>query len=322
MGTPTMQNSEYTFYTTYDPNISHTAEEQTYYQMLSDKVRMYGSTNVLNKGGMQSVGWVSDYTPLGSEANPHFSNTLEQAKQWSGGHQLNPVPGKPGLYRDQSLAPATYVFVLSKVNGIGNQQRQKDDYYVQPYVPPIITPPTPKIGPWGKPHHQKQVKPVMKKIGQDYDLLFNALEYTKTYEDEIQRITMGLIASGDDLLTNYNYESIDFLPDIDIEVKTQSGEYVNSKNIFEFKEVSDFIESSTDESQASEDIQLVNDLITYIEDNIGQNVSYSSLIDKYGSFKTDNLFYKQVPRGKEFDFFIEIPERYKDLDIEIHFDVI
>jgi hypothetical protein len=48
----------------------------------------------------------------GSAVNPHVSATMEDAMKWSGGRELKPVPGKPGLYQDQAWAGTPYVFVL------------------------------------------------------------------------------------------------------------------------------------------------------------------------------------------------------------------
>jgi hypothetical protein len=159
----------------------------------------------------------------------------------------------------------------------------------------------------------------MKKVAQDYDLLFNSLEYTKTYQEEIERLSMQLVEAGDDLLTNYTYESIDFLPDVDIEVKTSTGEYKNTADVFSQTDQSQYLETVIDESEASEDIQLANQLVTYLEDKIGLLVNYTDLLGYYGSIN-GSTFNKGVPTENKVDFYIELPDEYDELDVEIRFD--
>ena len=318
-----ISGNEYSFYTNYNPSVNTTPEERTLYTILQQKV-VFGGIDSLNKTGMHSSGVIynqqnsANYVSGGTATNPHVSNTMSEAMQWSGGRELTPVSGKPGLYQDRAWAGTPYVFVLQTPG------RRKDNQTftktkANEYTPPIITPPPAKLPDWGKPKFQKLPKPVMKKVAQDYDLLFNSLEYTKTYQEEVDRLSMQLVELGDDLLTNYTYESIDFLPDVDIEVKTSTGEYKNAADVFQQTDQSQFLETVVDESEASEDIELANRLITYIEERISTNAPFKDKLEYYGSIKGSN-FNKGIPTENKVDFYIDLPEEFDDLDVEIRFD--
>jgi hypothetical protein len=298
-------------------------EEKTLFNILKARVSIYGEAS-LSRTSMYPPSVVGGGTkpilPYGSAANPGVHQTMQEAERAMTFHNLKEVA--PGLYQEQSLQNG-YVFILSKPSKKvpKNNHMPSPTPSPTPYTPPVINPPT--IDPWGSVKRKKPEKPVMKKVAQDYDLLFNALEYLTTYESEIEKLTMELVNSGDDILTNYNYESIDFLPDVDIEVRTVNGEYVNSISEFIQTERSEFINSIVDESESSEDIQLVNELISYIEDRIGVGTPYGEIINYFGKYdNSTNKFKKSTPRGSVLDFFMEIPEKFQDLDVEIRFDVI
>jgi hypothetical protein len=317
----TISGNEYSFYTNYNPSVNSTPEERTLYTILQQKVA-FGGVESLNKAGMYSTGVINNQQNSsmrldgGSEQNPHVSATMQDAVKWAGGRELKAVPGKPGLYQDQAWAGTPFVFVLQTPGS-----RTKTQTYVPPTKSnfnPTPTPIPPPV-PWNKPDYKKITKEVMKKVAQDYDLLFNSLDYTKTYQDEIDRLSMQLVEAGDDLLTNYTYESIDFLPDVDIEVKTSTGEYKNAADVFQQTDQSQFLETVIDESEASEDIELANKLVTYLEEKIGINVQFKDLLEYYGSIKGSN-FDKGVPTENKVDFYIELPEEFDELDVEIRFD--
>jgi hypothetical protein len=317
-----ISGNEYSFYTNYNPTVNNTPEERTLYTILQQKV-VFGGIDSLNKSGMNSKGVIynkensANYISGGTAENPHISADMSQAKTWASGHKLKAVPGKPGLYQDQSLSVPAFVFVLQTPGS-----RTKN----QTYVPSKTSTFTPSIIPqrvnpidYGSVKYPKLPKEVMKKVAQDYDLLFNSLEYTKTYQEEVERLSMQLIEAGDDLLTNYTYESIDFLPDVDIEVKTSTGEYKNTADVFQQTDQSQYLETVVDESEASEDIELANRLVTYLEDKISTSVAFDTLLDYYGSIK-NNKFTGAVPTENKVDFYIELPEEFDGLDVEIRFD--
>jgi len=314
-----ISGDEYNFYKNYNPSINKSEQERTLYNILQQKVA-FGGIESLNKSGMDSTGTIYNkansfsYIGGGTAENPHISSTMADAQKWAGGHQLRAVPGKPGLYQDQSFAPASFVFVLEKPRTKVNEPSTVAP--VATKIPFVL----PKPPPWGGPKSIRPEQPVKKKIPQEYDLLFNTLDYTRTYSEEIQKLTMELISAGDDLLTNYTYESIDFLPDVDIEVKTQSGEYVNSRSIFEQSERSEYIESIIDESQTSEEIDIANQLITYLESKISAKVEFSERLKYFGSIDSSGNFKKGIPTENKVDFFLDLPEKFRDLDIEIRFD--
>lgn len=316
-----ISGNEYSFYTNYNSTVNNTPEERTLYTILQQKV-VFGGIDSLNKSGMNSKGVIynkensANYISGGTAENPHISTDMTDAKTWASGHELKAVPGKPGLYQDQSLSVPAFVFVLQTPGS-----RTKN----QTYVPSNTFTPKPlsmeRVNPidWGSVKYPKLPKEVMKKVAQDYDLLFNSLEYTKTYQEEVERLSMQLIEAGDDLLTNYTYESIDFLPDVDIEVKTSTGEYKNAADIFQQTDQSQYLEAVVDESEASEDIELANRLVTYLEDKISTSVAFNTLLESYGSI-VSNKFTGGVPTENKVDFYIELPEEFDDLDVEIRFD--
>jgi hypothetical protein len=314
-----ISGNEYNFYKNYNPSINNSEQERTLYTILQQKVA-FGGIESLNKSSLNSSGVIYNkansfsYISGGTAENPHISSTMADAQKWAGGHQLRPVPGKPGLYQDQSFAPASFVFVLEKP-----RTKVSEPSTVAPVAPkiPFVLPKPP---PWNGPKSIRPEQPVKKKIPQEYDLLFNTLDYTKSYNEEIEKLSMELISAGDDLLTNYTYESIDFLPDVDIEVKTQSGEYVNSRSIFVQSEKSEYLQSIIDDSQTSEEIDIANELITYIESKISTRVEFSKLLEYFGSIEASGDFKKGKPTENKVDFYLELPEKFRDLDIEIRFD--
>jgi hypothetical protein len=320
----TISGNEYSFYTGYNPSVNNTPEERTLYTILQQKV-VFGGLDSLNKSGMDSKGVVynkqNSFMKIegGTETNPHISSNMEDAVRWAGGRSLTPVPGKPGLYQDMAWANTPYVFILQTAG----RRKDSEKPFVSQVNPSSFTPlpPPPVVKPpeWSYPKYKKPAKEVMKKVAQDYDLLFNSLEYTKTYQDEIDRLSMQLVELGDDLLTNYTYESIDFLPDVDIEVKTSTGEYKNAADVFRQTDQSQYLETVIDESEASEDIQLANKLVTYLESKISTSAPLLTILKHYGSVK-GSQFTATVPTENKVDFYIELPDEYDELDVEIRFD--
>jgi hypothetical protein len=321
----TISGNEYSFYANYNPSVNNTPEERTLYTILQQKV-VFGGIESLNKTGIHSKGVIynkqnsANYVSGGAATNPHIANNMEDATRWANGRELTPVSGKPGLYQDQSWAATPYVFVLQTAGRIKDSEKPFSSQ-IKPtaYTPPIIPQPVVKPPDWGSVKYPKLPKEVMKKVAQDYDLLFNALEYSKTYKEEIERLSMELVESGDDLLTNYTYESIDFLPDVDIEVKTSTGEYKNTADVFQQTDQSQYLETVIDESEASEDIELANKLVTYLEERISTSAEFTTLLKYYGSV-VSSKFNPAQPTENKVDFYIELPEEYDDLDVEIRFD--
>jgi hypothetical protein len=294
-------------------------EEKTLFNILKTRVKTYGQESLsttsmyppsVTGGGEKPI------IPYGTAANPGIHKTLEEAERAMSFHNLREIA--PGLYQEQSLQNG-YVFVLSKPSKKSPIQKYNPPSPSSTATPSII--PKPVIPPpnWGSVKYPKLPKEVMKKVAQDYDLLFNALEYSKTYNEEIERLSMELVESGDDLLTNYTYESIDFLPDVDIEVKTSTGEYKNTADVFQQTDQSQYLETVVDQSEASEDIELANKLVTYLEERISTSAEFTTLLKYYGSV-VSSKFNPAKPTENKIDFYIELPEEYDDLDVEIRFD--
>lgn len=293
-------------------------EEKTLYNILKGRVQIYGQGSLSTTSMAPSSvigGGTKPILPYGTVGNPGIHKTLDEAERAMSFHNLREVA--PGLYQEQSLQNG-YVFVLSKPG-----KKTPTKTFVPPTNTPSFTPlpPPPVVKPpeWSYPKYKKPPKEVMKKVAQDYDLLFNSLEYTKTYQDEIDRLSMQLVELGDDLLTNYTYESIDFLPDVDIEVKTSTGEYKNAADVFSQTDQSQFLETVIDESEASDDIQLANKLVTYLESQISTSAELLTILKHYGSIK-GSQFTAATPTENKVDFYIELSDEYDELDVEIRFD--
>jgi len=325
--------SEYEFYKAVKKNNSFatlTGREQQAYMLLQNKVAMYGEGS-LNKNGW---GWSSSVqTPYGginegkSASEPFLVNTLSEAVKRSGNSRssFKPLAGQPGLYMTTNkLGHNDYYFTKFE-----EQSKKK----TPPPPPPIIKPKPPKVTYKSLGKKEKKVNTdrptALPKVKSEYDLLFNTLDYATTYDAELQQMAMDLIFAGDDLLDNFNYQSIDYLPDYDIEMKTERGDYEDAALVLKSKGlIQDVVKAPNNTPKAQtntpvidENIQLANELLLLIQKEIQRGSSYSKLIKHFGNFD-GKTFVGGVANNGTIDFVYEIPAKFKGIEVQIHFDPI
>jgi hypothetical protein len=329
----TFATSEYTFYQNVKAGGSYAYKalspvEKTLYSLLEQKVS-YGGVNALNKNALQSIGRVLSkgnsavYQGLGERLNPVFVGSINEAQSRIGASTLTDTDhgsGKKlptGMYRDTSLN--RYYFVIN------NKQKDKDFKFTEPTVktyglnpPPVTDPFVGSPTSFGKAQTAKQP---------DVDLLFNSPDYKSTYEEVIREMSLTLIMAGDDIISKYNYESIDSIPDIDIEIKIAGGEYLNAKEVIDKGLGGELLQSLIDGSISSDQAEAANRLLLYLEKLIGEQASVASKLRYYGKLSPGNVdFVPGVTRdgaSDAIDFYITVPDEYEILgvnELRIRFD--
>jgi hypothetical protein len=218
-----------------------------------------------------------------------------------------------------------YYLILQKTKPASSATPITGSNAITSYQLPTITK-TPDITPSTKTFFPKakDVKPPKD------DLIFNSADYQSTYEEAITQMSLALIASGDDVISNYTYESIDSLPDYDIEIQISGGEYLNAREVIEKGLLGGDFQALIDGSTSSEETEKANKLLEYLEEKIGIAVSYSELLKYFGSFNADNVTFNSGVRKRsvdspDADFYIEIPDEYQISgvnEIKIRFDLI
>jgi hypothetical protein len=329
--------SEYEFYqnVTYGaiPYANLIPAEKTLYSVLQQKVA-YGGLNALNKKQLQSKGQVLDknnslaYQRTGERINPVIVSSIQDIKDRTGNAALSntDVNNKKlptGLYRDSKLNNYYLVLQKTKPAPSGNAAVVSSPTTLLPPtpLPPIGDPYVPSVTSFPK---AKGVKPPKD------DLIFNSADYQSTYEEAITQMSMALIASGDDVISNYSYESIDSLPDYDVEIKISGGEYLNAKEVIEKGLLGGDFQALLDGSFSSDEMEKANKLLQYLEEKIGVAAAYSDILQYFGSFNADNVTFNSGVKKRNIDspytdFYIEIPDDYQIAgvnEVMIRFDLI
>lgn len=340
---PTTDNriamSEYDFYKNnsgHGPQapIGLSEEEKSLYGILAEKVA-YGGIEALSKTGFNNGSVYNKknpaaYIPAGDRANPVIVSSLQEAQQRSGSATLqrtDVASGKTlpaGLYQDSNMHRYYFVFQNDKRKAAQQNISQQTNLGSAP-----VTVPTTKLPDVPKPPKIKFPKAKGVKTPDD-DLIFNSADYQSTYEEAIKEISLALIKSGDDIISTYNYESIDSLPDYDIEIKIAGGEYLNAKEVIEKGLLGGDFQSLLDDSTSSEEVEQATKLLEYLEGKIGVAASYSDILTYFGSFNADNVTFnsgvkKRNADSPDIDFYIEIPDDYQIPgvnEIKIRFDLI
>ena len=322
--------SEYEFYKGVKSSNSFgslTAREQQAYMLLQNKVAMYGEGGLNRKGW----GWSSDAPkPYGginegeSVSEPFLVNNLSEAVKRSGNNKstFKSIVGQPGLY-------------VTK-NKLGHNNYYFTKFAEQPKSAPKTSAPTFKItkpkvtykglGPTKIINNTNRPKPPPK-VRSEYDLLFNTLDYAVTYDAELQQMAMDLIFAGDDLLDNFNYQSLDYLPDYEIEIRTELGDYDLASSVLKNQGlVPEIVKAPVNSPpasiyQANPEVEFLNTLTLEIEKAIRKGVPYGKLIKYFGNLNGEE-FVRGVSQGGTLDFIYEIPEGFQNLQIDIHFDPI
>jgi hypothetical protein len=135
--------------------------------------------------------------------------------------------------------------------------------------------------------------------------------------------------AGDDIISKYNYESIDSVPDIDIEIKIAGGEYLNAKEVIDKGLGGELLQSLIDGSISSDQAEAANRLLLYLEKLIGEQASVASKLRYYGKLSPGNTsFVPGVTRdgaSNAIDFYITVPDEYQIPgvnELRIRFDAV
>ena len=334
----TAAKSEYEFYQKVANGVIPYAHligsEKTLYAVLQQKVE-YGGLAALNTKELQSKGQVFDkknsfaYQSAGEKINPVIVNSMQEAQARVGSAKLVDTDhgkgGKlpSGLFRD--TGQNRYYLVIQKTKPAPSGKpvvgsNPTSTYNLSPVKPTV----EPFVGTKTFFPKAKEVKPPKD------DLIFNSADYQSTYEEAITQMSLALIASGDDIISNYTYESIDSLPDYDIEIMISGGEYLNAREVIEKGLLGGDFLALIDGSTSSEETEKANKLLEYLEEKIGIAVSYSELLKYFGSFNADNVTFNSGVRKRssdspDADFYIEIPDEYQIAgvnEIRIRFDLV
>lgn len=299
-------------------------EQQQAYMLLENKIALYGSGS-LNKKGW---GWSPDVTkPYGginegqSSSEPEMVNSVSEIS--SGPYQtVEKVTGQPNMYMTTDvLNSRKYYFVVPKMPSMPKKE---------PKSPPSSTPKIikpPKAGAFttysGPRKPKKEPQPIIKEIPSQYDLLFNSLSYMSVGEAEIEKMSMDLIFAGDDLLTDFNYKSIDYLPDFEVQTTNKYNDYVNASSVLNQTEVSDSGILANNKAGIREpnlSDQIISELVSHLQETF-ENQPFSKITNYFGSMNGDS-FVPGVSKGQYIDFYYKLPEEYAKYDITIDFNPI
>jgi hypothetical protein len=325
--TPTSTGVDYTseynaYYAFQNSRSSLSPEDASYYQVLKDKVSTFGIEALDKKGiyGLPTLGSSVDPNNKSgyhmyqgsSSVNPVILDNYEELKKRT---VLNPsavkkIDNRPGLFVDYNVPGGVYYFVREK-KGLGTvaNSQAKENFNLLPSVPINYKPQTPE--PWTMPRKKVIFKDAKPAVDKQLDLIFNSSDYQTTYQSEIAEINLSLIQAGDDIISNYNYESIDSLPDIDIEIRVD-GDYLNSKDVIEKGLLDGNIESTTDLSEADTDYNLANKILLELERLIGESSTESGKFNYFGYFDNSkvNFISGKIKDDGSIDFNVELSDQY------------
>lgn len=338
------KSSEYSFYYSCLKNPALVAKMNDYdknlYYALKEKVARYGNRG-LNNSGFGANSYILNYgsEPLeavgGGDRNPLIFATKEDAvsklpeiykNQLVNNptvSDLKPVKGKTGYYFFNSNLGTKYIYAYEPPTST-----PKVTPNTSPKVPPVKTSPAMKAGVQSVISNSTKPKPVPvtppKEIPSQYDLLFNSLNYLSVNEAEIEKMSMDLIFSGDDILTDFNYRSIDYLPDFEIEVKDKYGDFVDASSIFDQTETNDTTITTIYRGKVDKTVKtldpIMDSLHKLLKDNL-QNQPYSK-VSKYLGTINKSGFSPGISRGQTVDFYFLLPKKYHKYEINLDFNPI
>jgi hypothetical protein len=330
--------SEYQFYQNVQHGVTpyaHLIEaEKTLYSILQQKVA-YGGLQALNTKALQSIGQVFDkknsltYQSAGERINPVIVSSMQELQQRVGSAKLattdhgNNSKLPSGLFRDTGQNRYYLVLQKTKPKPFSPALAGSSPTFTPPIVPSVQPPPT--QGPSGGiifPKARTSKTP-------DDDLIFNSPDYKATYEEVIREMSLSLIMAGDDIISNYNYESIDSLPDIDVEIMISGGEYLNAKEVIDKGLGGEILQSLIDGSISSEEAELANRILLELEKLIGEEATYSQKMRYYGKLSPNNSsFIPGAARDGDsllIDFNVDLPDSFQipgANEIRVRFDPI
>jgi len=325
--TPTSKGVDYTseynaYYAFLNSRTALSPEDASYYQVLKDKVNTFGIEALDKKSiyGNTTLGTTADPNNKAgyhmvqgtSSVNPVILDSYDDLKKRT---VLNPsavkkVDNRPGLFVDYNVPGGVYYFVREK-KGLGTvaNSEAKKSFDLLPSVPINYKPPNPE--PWTMPKAKVIFKDAKPAVDKQLDLIFNTNDYQVTYQSEIAEINLALIKSGDDIISNYTYESVDALPDVDVEIRID-GDYINAKDVIEKGLLDGNIESTTDLSEADIDYNLANEILLELERLVGEASTESAKFNYFGYFDNSkvNFISKTVKDDGSIDFNVELSDDY------------
>ena len=265
-----------------------------------DGLQQYNKTT---KGNWQGIDWDETHP----EANLEQSwNTKKSEWQTNGNRSEYQMAPPPGF-------------------------KAKDPSITKPPTPPPL-PPLPKppkagtVTTYSGPTKSSKVAvPSVKEIPSQYDLLFNSLNYMSVGEAEIEKLSMDLIFAGDDLLTDFDYRSIDYLPDFEIETTNKYGDFVDVRSVY-----SNPAEplppkpppAATSNLAEPKDLnKTIDALITEMQKNL-ENQSFAKVSKYFGVNNTKTGFNTGYSKGDKIDFRYTLTEQFWHYDITIDFNLI
>jgi len=267
-----------------------------------------------SKDGMQQYGTTSEGTWIGinfDETNPDHGF----AQNWNIETSKWEINGKPSSY--QMEPPPILKYEKPKTVNPPTPPTNKTYTNVSGFIKTKKT----YVGGSSKPI--KEYPKEIKSLPKSYDVLFNSLEYQAIDDALIEKMELSLIQAGDDLLTDFNYESIDYLPDYEIQVKDQSGNYLP----IDFS-LSDFDDMNTnkEEDEVSHKAEILSSLKAELQEIFGSNkfIRKSKYFGKI-SAETNKSAYKfsvGVSSGNTIDFRYVLKQEYQNYEINIEFDEI
>jgi len=175
-----------------------------------------------------------------------------------------------------------------------------------------------------KPKITKGKDVTIKEVPAQYDLLFNSLAYMSTIESVIEEISLDLIASGDDLLTNFNYKSIDYLPDFDVQTTDKYNDYVDAIDVLKQTEIYDTEANNTIGASLADPILLdniIDQLIEELKNNL-QGRTFAQTVKYFGTLTASNGFNSGFSKAGKVDFRYPLNKKYDKYNIKIDFNPI
>lgn len=321
-------NSEYSFWwrvkNNKTPFENLNAEQQQAYLLLENKIALYGAGS-LNKNGW---GWDPNVkTPYGginegeSSSEPEMVNSFNEIPNnlYS---KVDKVEGQPNMYLyKNNVGARRYYFVVPKLPSLPKKEQKPTSVSISK------TKSAPKAGTSttysGPTKPTKTMPAAIKEIPSQYDLLFNSLNYMSVGEAEIEKISMDLIFAGDDLLTDFDYRSIDYLPDFEISTKNKYGDYVDVLDVFKNNDNLNELKANS-EFSIKDPVHLdgkIDELISELKSNL-ENQTSPLALKHFGTETAAKGFLPYVSKGDYLDFSYNLDDKYNNYTITIDFNPI
>ena len=318
--------SEYDFYNFVQKNklLNQLDERQrTLYDMLEKRIKTYGLFSLNRKGfGFDKkidLSKTARYDArLGTVDNPIIVTNTGNLDQSVLANQV-----KPNLFKNNTSNQYYYSLPNFQL------QAPKEDVVTKPI---ITSGPLPKPMGGTKVTYSGSTKPkitpgrdkAIKEVPAQYDLLFNSLAYMSTIESVIEEISLDLIASGDDLLTNFNYKSIDYLPDFEVQTTDKYNDYVDAIDVLKQTEIYDTEANKTISASLADPILLdniIDQLIEELKNNL-QGRTFSQTVKYFGTLTSSNGFNSGFSKAGKVDFRYPLSKKYDKYNITIDFNPI